>query len=290
MRGVIIPVLVFVFGTVVTVVLERVVKDAPEWIWRLMYGGAVVGPVAIALLSDPFYQYLAGLRKHPFTSTLIIAVAGGIVLAAIWLFWIVGFPSSKSYSASRALATAATSSLPPPAPHSPGPGLRIADHAEVAIERSIFPDTTQIEATDHSKARLSDDFFYQTRSPSLRPQVPNFIGKIWIVETSTIETEEKPQSLSIFALLEIKNSGSPSVVDEFHATLKVGKDAWEIQRSARLEPNLTILRQDDTQIKLDESDMMYSRLASGNPIVEGGRLAGCYLLSKGHRSIRKTSS
>src|ERR1700731_4829806 len=99
MRGYVIAILVFFFGAILTLVLERVVKNAPELVWRLMYVGVFVVPVVIVVLSDPSYRYLAEFRKYAFASTLIVAVAAAIVTGTIWLFGIIGFPSSKSFLA-----------------------------------------------------------------------------------------------------------------------------------------------------------------------------------------------
>jgi hypothetical protein len=97
MRGILGAILVFVLGAILTLVLERVVKDAREWVWRLMYTGVVVCPLLIAVLSDPCYKYLSGFRQHSVASTLIVVVASGVVFGAVWVFGVIGFPSSKSY-------------------------------------------------------------------------------------------------------------------------------------------------------------------------------------------------
>jgi hypothetical protein len=156
------------------------------------------------------------------------------------------------------------------------PFVHIGGHAEIVMQHNILPDAAHIEATDHAKGNLSDNFFYQTRPLQANPQAPDFIGKIWIVSMNYTENTAE-NALIIFALLEMKNRGSPSVVDEFHGTLKIADKTWEIQRSQRLPSNLTILREDNSEIKMDETDMLYSKLATGDPVVQGARLAGWLL-------------
>src|SRR5437899_12666715 len=99
MRGIIVAVLVFLVALFGPSVLERFVKDVPEYFWRWGATALVGISVLIALLSDPCYLCLKGHRSHPVASTAIIGVSGGLMLAAIWLFLIVRVRVQTSLSA-----------------------------------------------------------------------------------------------------------------------------------------------------------------------------------------------
>lgn len=97
MRGPILAVLAVVVGSLATLVLERWMSNAPEWVWRLAYVVVGMGGTTIVLFSEPAYTFLRDFSKHPVASTAIVAGAGAVVLGTIWCFLIVGFPSSKAY-------------------------------------------------------------------------------------------------------------------------------------------------------------------------------------------------
>ena len=90
MRGLIVAILVFLLGLFGPSVLERFVKDVPEYFWRWAATGLVGIALLIALLSDPFYLCLKNPRVHPVASTMIVGISGALMLATIWLFAIVG--------------------------------------------------------------------------------------------------------------------------------------------------------------------------------------------------------
>lgn len=251
------------WGVLVSVCLNVFLAVLPEK-WRppiVVFGAAFLLVFSIIGASFAKIPFLRKLRdgpkgKHPMT-LLAVGLFGFVVAVGLWLA-IVGKTASTAEQ------------------HQPTrggfPGFSLGGHSEVTFEHNIFPDTTHIEATDNAKGSVSGNLFYQTQPAPANPQTPYFVAKIWMMEMSYAETEEKP--LVIFALLEIKNRGSPSVVDKFHGTLEVDDKTWEIQRSQRLPRDFTILRDDNSEIKMDEADMLYSRLSGGNPIVQGGRLAG----------------
>jgi hypothetical protein len=121
MRGIVVAVLVFVLALLGPSVLERFVKDVPEYVWR--WGATLLVAVAIliALLSDPFYTWLRAFRAHPIGSTVIIGMSGGLMLSAFWFFVIVGFPLSKSYLADKPAKESSDATVAPNAsPESSG--------------------------------------------------------------------------------------------------------------------------------------------------------------------------
>src|SRR5438105_5935557 len=87
MRGPFVAFLVVVVGTLGTLVLERSMSNAPEWIWRVAYSVVVVGGLAIALLSNPVFGILSDFRIHPALSTAISTTGVAMAFAAFWLFW-----------------------------------------------------------------------------------------------------------------------------------------------------------------------------------------------------------
>jgi hypothetical protein len=101
MRGIISAVLVFVLALVGPSALERFVKDVPEHWWRLVGTILVTAALLIAALSDPFYQWLRQFHTYPFKSLAVVSVATGILAGAIWLFLVVGFPSSLKFVANQ---------------------------------------------------------------------------------------------------------------------------------------------------------------------------------------------
>ena len=102
--------LVAVVGTLATIILERFMTDAQEWIWRLAYTVVCVGALAILLLTNPIYPLLQNFEEHKVASTLTISLAGSILAATVWLFWIVKFPTLLQYTVaiSRASVKRAT--------------------------------------------------------------------------------------------------------------------------------------------------------------------------------------
>jgi hypothetical protein len=123
-RGLIVAVLVSLLGLFGPSVLERFVKDVPEYVWRLAATALIGIALLIALLSDPVYLCLKSPRIYPVASTTIIGIAGALMLATIWLFNVVGvrvhssdadaafprvgFPTAKETTATPESPAAAT--------------------------------------------------------------------------------------------------------------------------------------------------------------------------------------
>jgi hypothetical protein len=101
MRGIILAVLVCVVGTLATLILERLMTNAQEWIWRLAYSIVALGALLILLLTDPTFGWLRDFRNHPFVSTAAVAISAGLLCAVVWCFWIIGFPTSKGFLSNR---------------------------------------------------------------------------------------------------------------------------------------------------------------------------------------------
>lgn len=95
MRGLVIAALVVVVGTFATMVMERWMSDAPDWIWRWIHFGVVIGALTIALLSNPLYDRLTHFRMYPASSTATVAMSAALIAAAIWVFLVIRLPSSK---------------------------------------------------------------------------------------------------------------------------------------------------------------------------------------------------
>ena len=233
----------------------------PDWTLAVL----LVAPVFIFVC----YVLKRFVRSKPVISFIVFVIIGAVSGAIAWA--IAYKADHRSGETPSAESSPKTDITPSAAPTIKG-GIRIGGYSQLVIQQNIFPDTMHMESADHAKGKMSGNIFYQTGPTPTNPQVPDFVGKIWLVSMNYAETSEKP--VIIFALFEMKNRGSPSVVDEFHAALKVGNKSYDIQRSQRLPQDFTILREDNTKIKMNESDMLYSKLAGGNPIVQGGRLAG----------------
>ncbi len=97
MRGILVAVLLFVLAFAGPLVLERFVKDVSEVWWRIASIGCLVIALLVAILSDPLYRWIKEFRRYSFVSTMIVAASFGVMGAAVWLFLLVGFPSSKAY-------------------------------------------------------------------------------------------------------------------------------------------------------------------------------------------------
>jgi len=97
MRGIIVALLVFILALVGPSILERFVKDVSEYWWRLSGVGLVVTSIFIAILSDPIFHWLKRFQNYPRLSVVTIGLSFGLLAASVWLFLVIGFPSSKSY-------------------------------------------------------------------------------------------------------------------------------------------------------------------------------------------------
>ncbi len=98
MRKIALAFIALIGGFLATAAGERYLSEyAPEWFWRMAYGLVVAGGVSYALFNDPCYGYLKEFREHVALSTIIVATSVGIMAATIWVFGIIGFPSSKDY-------------------------------------------------------------------------------------------------------------------------------------------------------------------------------------------------
>ncbi len=97
MRGIIVAVLLFVLGLVGPSILDRFVKDVPEYWWRLSGVGLVLISILVAVLSDPVFQWIKRSQNYPGLSVIAIGISVGLLAASVWLFLVIGFPSSKSY-------------------------------------------------------------------------------------------------------------------------------------------------------------------------------------------------
>lgn len=88
MRLIIIAVLVGIFGPIATLILERHLTSAPEWIWRVAYVSCIFAGVSIAILSEPIYSRLKNPQTSPVFTTVIVSILAAIIFGGIWWFFI----------------------------------------------------------------------------------------------------------------------------------------------------------------------------------------------------------
>ncbi len=92
MRQIIIAILIAIFGPIATLILERHMTSAPEWIWRLLSAACIIAGIIIAILSNPIYSKLKTSQNYPIFSTIIVSVSAAVIIGAIW--WFIIIPSN----------------------------------------------------------------------------------------------------------------------------------------------------------------------------------------------------
>src|SRR5438874_6885478 len=80
-----------ILGTVVPLLLERLMSAAPEWCWRSLALGSVVLGTAFVMSSNAVLPYLRDYGQHRVASTTIVSLAGAVVVGSLWLFFVVKF-------------------------------------------------------------------------------------------------------------------------------------------------------------------------------------------------------
>ncbi|MBI4480433.1 MAG: hypothetical protein HY651_10465 [Acidobacteria bacterium] len=174
MRQTIIGLLVFVFGPIAALLLERQMSAAPEWVWKTLSFASILAGVILVLLADPIYSRFRGEHATRSTSTLILALAVATIASAAWWFlwplWNPGIGTRETKSSVSNLVPA-PSPTPPPSTHAkPDPIIRlnfdpfgnnlplsIAPRAKinvVYIDEDGKPIMTENANTDHTKPLL----------------------------------------------------------------------------------------------------------------------------------------
>jgi predicted PurR-regulated permease PerM len=88
MRLIIIALLVGIFGPIATLILERHMTNAPEWVWRIAYISCIFAGVSIAILSEPIYSRLKSPQASPVFTTIIVSILAAIIFGGVWWFFI----------------------------------------------------------------------------------------------------------------------------------------------------------------------------------------------------------
>jgi hypothetical protein len=99
LRGIWLPLFGILLALLGPSALDRVMKDAvPEAVLRYVATGVVGISLLYGLLSEnPINSWLRHFRTNQLASTITIAGAAAIFSAAVWVFLVIGFPSSKDY-------------------------------------------------------------------------------------------------------------------------------------------------------------------------------------------------
>ena len=95
----IIALLIFIVGLVAAKAADIFFDLIPEVLWRVIYTLLFSGLIAFLSLAEPISSYLRRPKDRPFC--FFLSVLSGLIVtgAAVWLFLLVGFPSSEGYVA-----------------------------------------------------------------------------------------------------------------------------------------------------------------------------------------------
>jgi hypothetical protein len=98
MLGPLVAFLLFLLSVLVPLLADRFMTSAPEWLWRVSVPITAVISLVILWVTEPVRLYLQNFREHVIVSTIIVVGSFGLIVATVWVFLIIGFPSSLPYT------------------------------------------------------------------------------------------------------------------------------------------------------------------------------------------------
>src|SRR5262245_38031703 len=83
-RPVVIAVAILILGQFVPQILERHMKDAPDWFWDAITWLCVVAAIIITILWEPIYVRFLGDAATKLSSTAIFGLAAFVIVSSGW--------------------------------------------------------------------------------------------------------------------------------------------------------------------------------------------------------------